>query len=47
MLSCLGREHDRLSVTDGCQWRDGDGISMRSGVPESVVNIAHIRKIDE
>jgi hypothetical protein len=28
MLPCVGREHYRLSVTDGCRWRGGDGTIM-------------------
>ena len=41
MLPCFGREHYRLSVTDVCRWRGGDGTSMRFGVPAAMVNIAH------
>jgi len=47
MLPCVGREHYRLSVTDGCRWRGGDETSMRSGFPESLVNIAHFQTINE
>jgi hypothetical protein len=36
-----------LSVTDGCLWRDGDGTSMRFRVPQQVVNIAHIPKLNK
>ncbi len=35
-----------LSVTDGCLWRDGDRTSMRFRVPQQVVNIAHISKLN-
>ena len=41
MLPCFGREHYRLSVTDVCRWRGGDGISMRFRVPAAMVKIAH------
>jgi hypothetical protein len=41
MLPCVGRERYRLSVTDVCRWRGGDGTSMRFRVPEPLVNIAH------
>jgi hypothetical protein len=34
----------KLSVTDGCLWRTGDGTSVRFRVPESLVNIAHIQR---
>ena len=44
MLSCVGREHYRLSVTDGCRWRGGDGTSILFRVPEALVNIAHMLK---
>jgi hypothetical protein len=47
MLPCVGREHDRLSVTDDCRWRGDDGTSMLLRVPESLVNIAHFQKINE
>jgi hypothetical protein len=33
-----------LSVTDGCQWRCGDGIIVPQRVIDSLVNIAHIPK---
>jgi hypothetical protein len=41
MLPCFGREHYRLSVTDVCRWRGGDGTSMRFRVPAAMVKIAH------
>jgi hypothetical protein len=44
MLPSVGREHYRLSVTDGCRGRGDDGTSIRFRVPESVINIAHIPK---
>ena len=44
MLPCVGREHDRLSVTDSCRWRSGDG-SMLFRVSELLVNIAHFPKL--
>jgi hypothetical protein len=44
MLPCVGREHYRLSVTDGCRWRGGDGTSMLFRIPEWLVNIAHFQK---
>ena len=47
MLPCFGREHYRLSVTDGCQWRDDDRTSVRFRIPVSVVNIAHFQKLNE
>jgi hypothetical protein len=47
MLPCVGREHYRLSVTDGCRWLGDDKTSMRFRIPELLVNIAHFRKIDE
>jgi hypothetical protein len=45
MLPCVGREHDRLSVTDSCRWRSGDGTSMLFRVSELLVNIAHFPKL--
>lgn len=47
MLPCFGREHYRLSVTDGCQWRDDDRTSVRFRIPVAVVNIAHFQKLNE
>jgi hypothetical protein len=44
MLAFVGREHCRLSVTDGCQWKGGDGTSMLFRIAESLVNIAHFQK---
>ena len=44
MLPSVGREHYRLSVTDGYRGRGDDGTSIRFRVPESVINIAHIPK---
>src|ERR1700726_4461164 len=41
MLPCFGREHYRLSVTDVCRWRGGDGTRMRFRVPAAMVKIAH------
>jgi hypothetical protein len=38
----IRREHYRLSVTDSCRWRDGDGPNMRVQLRSRVVNIAHI-----
>jgi hypothetical protein len=47
MRPCVGREHYRLSVTDGCRWLGDDKTSMGFRTPELLVNIAHVRKIDE
>jgi hypothetical protein len=41
----LGREHRRLSVTDGCRRRGSDGPSLLFRVPEPLVNIAHFQKL--
>jgi hypothetical protein len=44
MLAVVGRERCRLSVTDGCQWKLGDGTSMLFRIAESLVNIAHFQE---
>jgi hypothetical protein len=40
-LPLVRRERNSLSVTDSCLGRGGDGITMRFGVTETLVNIAH------
>ena len=45
MLPCVGREHYRLSVTDGCRCWGDDESSMRFRVPKWLVNIAHYSKL--
>ena len=45
MLPCIGREHYRLSVTDGCRCWGDDESSMRFRVPKWLVNIAHYSKL--
>ena len=45
MLPCVGREHYRLSVTDGCRCWGDDEISMRLRAPKWLVNIAHYAKL--
>jgi hypothetical protein len=40
-LPLVGRERNTLSVTDRCLGRGGDGIIMRFGAAEWLVNIAH------
>jgi hypothetical protein len=43
VLPCLGREHYRLSVTDGYRWRGGDR-NMPQCIVYLLVTIAHLRK---
>jgi hypothetical protein len=43
----LGREHRRLSVTDGCLRQGDDGASLLFRVPEPLVNIAHFQKLNQ
>jgi hypothetical protein len=45
-LPCIGREHDRLSVTDGCRWRRGDGVNVQQRMACRLVKIAHSRKFN-
>lgn len=44
MRPCVGREHYRLSVTDGCRWRGGDRTNMPQHNLHLVVKTAHSRK---
>lgn len=44
-LPCIWRERAALSVTDRCRYGGGDETSMRFGVPELLVNIAHFPEL--
>jgi hypothetical protein len=47
MLPCFGREHYRLSVTDGCRWRGGDWNNLQHCIACLLVKIAHSRKFNK
>jgi hypothetical protein len=45
-IPSLGGITTELFVMDSCRWRGDDETSMRFRVPELLINIAHLQKVN-